>query len=117
VYGLADVQQGPLCVYIYPNDWMILHPALNKGMNREPEMCSVCVFSTPILVPPHWSQPPWSVGYHLSMLLGTATRMVYGGLPASPVRTVELARAVSAHRPRGARGTSSTSGALVAGWS
>ena len=38
----AGVQQGPLCVYICPNDLMILHPALNKGVNREPEMCSEC---------------------------------------------------------------------------
>jgi adenylylsulfate reductase, subunit B len=38
----AGVQQGPLCVYICPNDLMILHPDLNKGFNREPEMCSEC---------------------------------------------------------------------------
>ena len=30
-----------MCV-ICPNDLMILHPDLNQGLNREPEMCSEC---------------------------------------------------------------------------
>ena len=34
--------QGPLCVYICPNDLMVLDPSLNKGFNQEPEMCSEC---------------------------------------------------------------------------
>lgn len=34
--------QGPLCVYICPNDLMVLHPDVKKGFNREPEMCSEC---------------------------------------------------------------------------
>ncbi len=34
--------QGPLCVYICPNDLMVLDPSQNKGFNMEPEMCSEC---------------------------------------------------------------------------
>ena len=34
--------QGPLCVYICPNDLMVLDPTINKGFNQEPEMCSEC---------------------------------------------------------------------------
>ena len=34
--------QGPLCVYICPNDLMVLDPSQNKGLNQEPEMCSEC---------------------------------------------------------------------------
>ena len=37
-----DVHQGPLCVYICPNDLMVLDPAINKGLNQEPDMCSEC---------------------------------------------------------------------------
>ena len=33
---------GPLCVYICPNDLMVLDPAQNKGLNQEPELCSEC---------------------------------------------------------------------------
>ncbi len=38
----AKEHRGPLCVYICPNDLMVLDPAANKGFNREPEMCSEC---------------------------------------------------------------------------
>ena len=38
----ADEHQGPLCVYICPNDLMVLEPATNKGYNQEPDMCSEC---------------------------------------------------------------------------
>lgn len=38
----AKVHQGPLCVYICPNDLMVLDPGSGKGLNREPEMCSEC---------------------------------------------------------------------------
>ena len=38
----AGVEQGPLCVYICPNDLMVLSSDLNKGFNQEPEMCSEC---------------------------------------------------------------------------
>ena len=34
--------QGPLCVYICPNDLMVLDAGQNKGLNQEPEMCSEC---------------------------------------------------------------------------
>ena len=34
--------QGPLCVYICPNDLMVLDQSINKGFNQEPEMCSEC---------------------------------------------------------------------------
>ncbi len=34
--------QGPLCVYICPNDLMVLDLVINKGFNQEPEMCSEC---------------------------------------------------------------------------
>jgi adenylylsulfate reductase subunit B len=33
---------GPLCVYICPNDLMVLPSDLGKGFNQEPEMCSEC---------------------------------------------------------------------------
>jgi len=38
----TGVEQGPLCVYICPNDLMILSPDQKKGFNQEPEMCSEC---------------------------------------------------------------------------
>jgi len=38
----AGVDQGPLCVYICPNDLMVLRPDTNRGFNQEPEMCSEC---------------------------------------------------------------------------
>ncbi|HIM61606.1 MAG: adenylyl-sulfate reductase subunit beta [Chloroflexi bacterium] len=37
-----DEHEGPLCVYICPNDLMVLDEATNKGINQEPEMCSEC---------------------------------------------------------------------------
>ncbi len=36
------VHGGPLCVYICPNDLMVLDTAKNKGFNQEAEMCSEC---------------------------------------------------------------------------
>ena len=36
------VHEGPLCVYICPNDLMVLDSSINKGFNQEPEMCSEC---------------------------------------------------------------------------
>lgn len=36
------LHQGPLCVYICPNDLMVLEPSIGKGFNQEPEMCSEC---------------------------------------------------------------------------
>ena len=36
------MHQGPLCVYICPNDLMVLEPSIGKGFNQEPEMCSEC---------------------------------------------------------------------------
>ncbi len=38
----AGIQPGPLCVYICPNDLMILRLDINKGFNQEPELCSEC---------------------------------------------------------------------------
>ena len=38
----ANEHQGPLCVYICPNDLMALDPDANKGYNQEPDMCSEC---------------------------------------------------------------------------
>jgi adenylylsulfate reductase subunit B len=38
----AEEHLGPLCVYICPNDLMVLDVEPNKGRNREPEMCSEC---------------------------------------------------------------------------
>ena len=38
----AGEHRGPLCVYICPNDLMILDESIDKGFNREPEMCSEC---------------------------------------------------------------------------
>ena len=36
------IHEGPLCVYICPNDLMVLDPILQKGSNQEPDMCSEC---------------------------------------------------------------------------
>ena len=36
------VHGGPQCVYICPNDLMVLDIGSNKGFNQEPEMCSEC---------------------------------------------------------------------------
>ena len=33
---------GPLCVYICPNDLMVLEEGSNKGFNQEPGLCSEC---------------------------------------------------------------------------
>ncbi len=38
----AEVHEGPLCVYICPNDLMVLDTGSQKGFNQEPEMCSEC---------------------------------------------------------------------------
>ena len=38
----AGEHQGPLCVYICPNDLMALDAGINKGFNQEPELCSEC---------------------------------------------------------------------------
>ena len=38
----ADVHGGPQCVYICPNDLMVLDAGSEKGFNQEPEMCSEC---------------------------------------------------------------------------
>ena len=38
----AGEHQGPLCVYICPNDLMALDLDANKGFNQEPDMCSEC---------------------------------------------------------------------------
>ena len=38
----AGEHQGPLCVYICPNDLMALDTGSNKGFNQEPELCSEC---------------------------------------------------------------------------
>ena len=38
----AEEHDGPLCVYICPNDLMVLDPDINKGFNQEAEMCSEC---------------------------------------------------------------------------
>jgi adenylylsulfate reductase subunit B len=38
----VGVEQGPLCVYICPNDLMVLSSDINKGFNQEPELCSEC---------------------------------------------------------------------------
>ncbi len=38
----AEQNRGPLCVYICPNDLMVLDKSINKGFNQEPEMCSEC---------------------------------------------------------------------------
>ena len=37
-----DEHLGPLCVYICPNDLMVLDAEINKGYNQEPDMCSEC---------------------------------------------------------------------------
>lgn len=38
----AEEHLGPLCVYICPNDLMVLDTNINKGFNQEPELCSEC---------------------------------------------------------------------------
>ena len=38
----AGVHGGPQCVYICPNDLMVLDGGSEKGFNQEPEMCSEC---------------------------------------------------------------------------
>ena len=38
----ADENQGPLCVYICPNDLIVLDAGQTKVFNQEPEMCSEC---------------------------------------------------------------------------
>jgi adenylylsulfate reductase, subunit B len=38
----VGINQGPLCVYICPNDLMVLSADTRKGFNQEPEMCSEC---------------------------------------------------------------------------
>ena len=38
----AGVHGGPQCVYICPNDLMVLDGIVNKGSNQEPDMCSEC---------------------------------------------------------------------------
>ena len=38
----AGVHGGPQCVYICPNDLMVLDGGSDKGFNQEPEMCSEC---------------------------------------------------------------------------
>jgi adenylylsulfate reductase, subunit B len=48
----AGVHQGPLCVYICPNDLMTLRLDNNKGFNQEPEMCSEC-YACVKLCPPY----------------------------------------------------------------
>ena len=46
------VHEGPLCVYICPNDLMVLDPILQKGSNQEPDMCSEC-YACVKLCPPN----------------------------------------------------------------
>jgi adenylylsulfate reductase, subunit B len=48
----AGIHEGPLCVYICPNDLMILDPKSNKGFNQEPELCSEC-YACVKLCPPN----------------------------------------------------------------
>jgi len=38
----AGEHEGPLCVYICPNDLMTMDLEQNKGFNQEPELCSEC---------------------------------------------------------------------------
>ena len=38
----VGVHGGPQCVYICPNDLMVLDGGSQKGFNQEPEMCSEC---------------------------------------------------------------------------
>ena len=38
----AGEHEGPLCVYICPNDLMAMDVEQNKGFNQEPELCSEC---------------------------------------------------------------------------
>ena len=38
----AGEHEGPLCVYICPNDLMTMDLEQNKGLNQEPELCSEC---------------------------------------------------------------------------
>jgi len=37
-----DEHLGPLCVYICPNDLMVLDETVSKGFNQEPELCPEC---------------------------------------------------------------------------
>ena len=37
-----DEHLGSLCVYIWPNDLMVLDETVSKGFNQEPELCSEC---------------------------------------------------------------------------
>ncbi len=46
------VHEGPLCVYICPNDLMVLDASIQKGSNQEPEMCSEC-YACVKLCPPN----------------------------------------------------------------
>lgn len=48
----AGVHQGPLCVYICPNDLMVLDPGSHTGLNQEPELCSEC-YACVKLCPPN----------------------------------------------------------------
>ena len=38
----AGLHEGPLCVYICPNDLMVLDSQSLKVLNQEPDMCSEC---------------------------------------------------------------------------
>ena len=38
----ANVHEGPLCVYICPNDLMVLDSKSLKAFNQEADMCSEC---------------------------------------------------------------------------
>ena len=38
----AGIHQGPLCVYICPNDLFVLDQGSKKAFQREPDMCSEC---------------------------------------------------------------------------
>ena len=47
-----DIHEGPLCVYICPNDLMVLDLVTQKGSNQEAEMCSEC-YACVKLCPPN----------------------------------------------------------------
>lgn len=38
----AGEHEGPLCVYICPNDLMAVNPDTNRVFNQEPQLCSEC---------------------------------------------------------------------------
>ena len=38
----AGEHQGPLCVYICPNDLMAINPETQMVFNQEPDLCSEC---------------------------------------------------------------------------